>query len=318
MKNNIDLQFIINYLDNAIIKKNYNFDYISNIFNQYFISIYKKYFKKQKKYDNQLIHEIRDYAMLDGGKRLRPFLMFLTSYCLNDTNINNIEPFMLGIELIHSYSLIHDDLPCMDNDEIRRGKASVWAKYGEDLAVLSGDSILTDAFKIVFDYKKIYDYKKVVYNSYLLSSAASSSFLINGQIMDINNTYENNFTENKIIKLYECKTGALFGAAIEIASVNKKINKNFNEDMKKIGLMLGIAFQIQDDLLEISEDNLNKPKDSDIKNNKNTYVSKVGIDKSKEKIKFYLKSINKLIGKHIKNKNKNSLYINFINYMIKC
>ena len=317
MKSNIDIDLLINYLDDANKNKYYDFNYISKIFNQYFINIYKKYFNKQKKYDNELIYEIRDYAMLDGGKRLRPFLMFLTSYCLNDNNIKDIEPFMLGIELIHSYSLIHDDLPCMDNDEIRRGKASVWAKYGEDLGVLSGDAILTDAFKIINDYRKINDYKKHFYNSYILTRAASSSFLINGQILDINNTYENSFSENKIIKLYECKTGALFGAAIEIASVNNRINYKFNEDMRKIGIMLGVAFQIQDDLLEMNDNNLNKPKDSDIKNKKNTYVTKVGIEKSVKKIKYYLKSINLLIDKYIKNNNKRSLYKNFINYIIK-
>ena len=316
MKSNIDAKLIIDYLDNNIKIKSYNFDYISKIFNQYFINIYKNYFSKQKKIDNQFIYEIRDYAMLDGGKRLRPFLMFLTSYCLNDKNIKDIEPFMLGIELIHSYSLIHDDLPCMDNDEIRRGKASVWAKYGEDLGVLSGDAILTDAFKIIFDYKTN-DYKKFIKNSYLLSNAASSCYLINGQIMDINNTYEKSFPEKKIISLYECKTGALFGAAIEIASINNRINNKFNEDMRNIGIMLGIAFQIQDDLLEVSENNLNKPKDSDIKNNKNTYVSKVGIEKSIKKIKYYLESIDFLIDKYIKNKSKNILYKDFIKYMIK-
>ena len=316
MKSNINLEFLIDYLDNTIKIKNYNFDYISKIFNQYFINIYKYYFDRQKKYDNQLIYEIRDYAMLDGGKRLRPFLMFLTAYCLNDKNLKDIEPFMLSIELIHAYSLIHDDLPCMDNDEIRRGKASVWAKYGEDLGVLSGDSLLTDSFKIIFD-NKINDYKKFVKNSYLLSNAASSCYLINGQIIDINNTYENSFSENKIIKLYECKTGALFGAAIEIASINTKINNKFNEDMRNIGIMLGVAFQIQDDLLEISENNLNKPKDSDVRNNKNTYISKVGIEKSIKKIEYYLKSIDFLIDKYIKNKSKNRLYKDFIKYMIK-
>ena len=316
MKSNINLEFLIDYLDNTIKIKNYNFDYISKIFNQYFINIYKYYFDRQKKYDNQLIYEIRDYAMLDGGKRLRPFLMFLTAYCLNDKNLKDIEPFMLSIELIHAYSLIHDDLPCMDNDEIRRGKASVWAKYGEDLGVLSGDSLLTDSFKIIFD-NKINDYKKFVKNSYLLSNAASSCYLINGQIIDINNTYENSFSENKIIKLYECKTGALFGAAIEIASINTKINNKFNEDMRKIGILLGVAFQIQDDLLEINDNNLNKPKDSDIKNNKNTYVSKVGIDKSVKKIKYYLKSIDLLIDKNIKNIDKKNLLKSFIKNMIK-
>ena len=317
MKSNIDIKFLIDYLDNAIKIKNYNFDYISKIYNQYFINLYKYYFSKQKKYDNQLIYEIRDYAMLDGGKRLRPFLMFLTAYCLNDKNIKDIEPFMLSIELIHSYSLIHDDLPCMDNDEIRRGKASVWAKYGEDLGVLSGDALLTDSFKIIYNNKRINDYKKLLNNSYLLSNAASSSFLINGQIMDINNTFNNNFSENNILKLYEYKTGALFGASIEIASVNNKINKKFNEDMREIGIMLGVAFQIQDDLLEINDYKLNKPNDSDIKNNKNTYVSKVGIEKSIKKIKYYINKIDLLIDRYIKNTNKNKLYKDFIKHMIK-
>ena len=205
----------------------------------------------------------------------------------------------------------------MDNDEIRRGKASVWAKYGEDMGVLAGDAILTDAFKVIFDDIGIKDNKKLIKNSYLIANAASSEYLINGQIMDINNTLNNNFNENTILKLYECKTGALFGASIEIASINKKINKKFNEDMRKIGIMLGVAFQIQDDFLEIGEIDLNKPADSDIRNNKNTYMSKTSLYKSIKRIKGYISKIYLLIDKYIKKINKNLLYKDFIRYVIK-
>ena len=320
MKNNyLNINEIISFINNKVKYNNYEFDEISKNFNKYFLNLYKNYFKKYKNYDNNIIYKIRDYAILNGGKRLRPLLMFITSYCINDKNIKDLEPFMLSIELIHTYSLIHDDLPCMDNDRIRRGKPSVWAKFGEDLGVLSGDAILTDAFKVIFDSKNNIKNKNknIINKAYSLSEAASSLKLINGQVLDINNTYKNNFTSNKIIELYKNKTGALFGCATEIASLNVKNNIKFNNDMKHIGEMLGISFQIQDDILEIYDKNLNKPKNSDIKNKKNTYVAKLGLDKSKNKIKQYKISIYELIDKYIKDKNKNVFYKEFIEYIIK-
>ena len=316
MKNNkYNKEYIIKYLDESLKKSDYNFKNILNIFNKYFENIFNNKFSKYKKEDNSDIYKIREYAMLNGGKRLRPFIMFLTTYCINKKNIKKIENYLLSIELIHTYSLIHDDLPCMDNDKIRRGKPSVWYKYGEDMGVLAGDSLLTDAFLVLLDdYVNIKAIKAIK----ALTYAASSKKLINGQIIDTKNTYKKNFSEKEILDMYMNKTGALFASAFEVAGHISELNDRYTKKLYDIGMLLGICFQIQDDLLEVLPNNkINKPKDSDKKNKKNTYVIKVGVEKSIHVINELKLYIYKYLSYVLKDNKKYKLFIDFIDYMIK-
>lgn len=229
------------------------------------------------------VTEAMKYSLLLGGKRIRPILALEFYKACGGKNKEDILPFACAVEMIHSYSLIHDDLPCMDNDDMRRGRASTHIKFGEDIALLAGDALLNLAFEIMSDKEnlKFISAENILKCMQVMAKASGFTGMIGGQAIDL--VLENKKSEPEVIvDMYKRKTGAIIVAACEIGCIiagasEKKINAS-----RKYAESLGLAFQIVDDILDLTstEETLGKPVNSDIKNKKNTYVSMIGIDKS--------------------------------------
>ncbi len=223
--------------------------------------------------------EAARYSLMLGGKRIRPALVL--EFCkLCSGDINSALDFAVALEMIHTYSLIHDDLPCMDNDDMRRGKPSCHKKYGEDIALLAGDTLLTEAFFIASNaaVNPISALKAVS----VLSSNAGLHGMIGGQVLDL--SFEEITPDaNALQNMYMRKTAALLIAAATLGCI--AAGKDDEESLKsaaKYGYNLGIAFQIIDDILDVTsnEATLGKPIGSDEKNGKTTFVTLFGLDKA--------------------------------------
>ncbi len=233
--------------------------------------------------------ESMSYSVEAGGKRLRPMLLLTCFLHFNKGNfdVKDILPFVLAIEYIHTYSLIHDDLPAMDNDDLRRGKPTNHKVYGEALAILAGDGLLNFAFETVakgfqetFDVKEYQSYVKALK---LLSSCSGESGMIKGQVLDMEAcNIKPDIEYLKTIHLN--KTGKLFTASICMGGILSFVDDRTMRALEELSDLVGLGFQIQDDLLDYisTEEELGKPIGSDEKNNKLTYVTFLGIDKSKE------------------------------------
>ena len=224
--------------------------------------------------------EASRYSLLLGGKRIRPIIML--EFCkLFGGDINDAVNFAVALEMIHTYSLIHDDLPCMDNDDLRRGKPACHIKYGEDIALLAGDTLLTESFKIVAD-APIDDAKKVKAIS-ILAKRAGLHGMIGGQVMDLSFEVKKP-TLKELHAMYIKKTGCLISAAAEIGTIIGGGDDKDIEIATNYALNVGLAFQIIDDILDITSDEtvLGKPIGSDVANQKTTYVSHLGLDEARK------------------------------------
>lgn len=223
------------------------------------------------------------YSLLNGGKRLRPvFALEFASACGGSKDI--CMPLACAVEYIHTYSLIHDDLPCIDNDDLRRGKPSCHKQFDEATALLAGDALLTHAFEIVAQ-SDIADEDKVKAIS-LLSQNSGVGGMIGGQVIDL--IFEKGDPSlRELLTVYKLKTGALISAACLMGCISAKATQKQLAAASNFAYSLGIAFQIQDDILDIvgDEAKLGKPIGSDAENNKTTYVSLVGIEKAKQDVK---------------------------------
>ena len=235
------------------------------------------------------IFEAMEYSIMAGGKRLRPVLMNET-FKLFDGKGEAINYFMAAIEMIHTYSLVHDDLPAMDNDMLRRGKPTTHAKFGDAMGVLAGDALLNFAFETAisaFEVKDA-DVSRIKVALQILSKKAGVFGMIGGQVVDVESEKKQlEITEEKIDFIYELKTGALIEAAMEIGAVLAGASDEQIATIEAIASKIGMAFQIQDDILDIEGDEavLGKPIGSDERNEKATYVTFAGIEKSKEEVK---------------------------------
>lgn len=235
-----------------------------------------------------VVMEAMNYSVLAGGKRLRPMLMEET-YRMFGGQDKVIEPFMAAQEMIHTYSLVHDDLPCMDNDEYRRGRKTTHAVYGEGMAVLAGDALLNFAFetacKAFTMTDKVEDVAKALT---VLSRKAGIYGMIGGQTADI--TAEEfppeKVTQELLLYIHENKTAALIQSSMMIGAILAGADEKTVNDIEKIGYNIGIAFQIQDDILDVTGtfEQLGKPIGSDERNDKVTCVSLMGLDKAKEEV----------------------------------
>ncbi|MBO7364387.1 MAG: polyprenyl synthetase family protein [Lachnospiraceae bacterium] len=231
------------------------------------------------------ILESSNYAVLAGGKRLRPLLM-LETYRLFDGRGKIVEPFMAAIEYIHSMSLVHDDLPCMDNDALRRGKPSVWAAYGEDFGVLAGDALMAYAFETA---AKAFVFQSQAVNvgraMEVLARKTGVSGMIGGQSVDVQMTGEP-LTEEQLHFIYKLKTGALIEAAMMCGAILADASREDIAIVEQIAARVGMAFQIRDDILDetSTEEVLGKPVHSDEKNKKTTYVTLYGLDRAREAV----------------------------------
>lgn len=219
------------------------------------------------------------YSLTLGGKRIRPIIML--EFCkLFGGDIQNVINFAVALEMIHTYSLIHDDLPCMDNDDMRRGKPSCHIKFGEDIALLAGDTLLTESFKIAAN-SKAYDCLKIKAIS-ILAERAGLHGMIGGQVMDL--SFEKNKPDLDLLRaMYIKKTGCLISAAAEIGAIIGGATDEEVAIAKIYAVNLGLAFQIIDDILDVTGDEavLGKPIGSDDENGKTTFVTLLGLEKAK-------------------------------------
>lgn len=252
--------------------------------------ILKKYLPEEEGYQKKVI-EAMNYSVLAGGKRLRPVLM-KESFLLFGGQGEVIEPFMAALEMIHNYSLVHDDLPAMDNDEYRRGRKTTWTVYGEGMAVLAGDGLLNYAYETAakaFDKADdLEEMRRVARALQILAEKAGIYGMIGGQNGDLEaEEGKLPLTEELLLFIHEKKTAALIQAALMIGGILAGASDTEIRSLEKAAYDIGIAFQIQDDILDVTgnEKILGKPIGSDEKNHKLTYVSLNGLEKSKEDVK---------------------------------
>ena len=238
------------------------------------------------------IFEGMNYAVSAGCKRIRPILMYET-YKLFGGKGDIIKPFMAAIEMIHTYSLVHDDMPCVDNDDMRRGKPTTHIVYGETMGLFVGDGLLNLAFETIangMDYVDTADSKQVeaVKAAFKYISKCAGSFgMLAGQVVDKESEDKEDIDLDTIMYLYEKKTGELLRASMVVGAILAGANKADVDIIEKVATNVGIAFQIQDDILDVigTEEELGKPIGSDERNNKSTYVAHVGLEESKEEVK---------------------------------
>ena len=227
-----------------------------------------------------------NYSVSAGGKRLRPMLMYET-YKLFGGDGEVVKPFMAAMEMIHTYSLVHDDLPAMDNDEYRRGKKTTHAVYGETMGILAGDALLNYAFETAATAFDILFDKKVAKALKVLSEKAGIYGMIGGQVVDIES--EGKKVDIDTVEfIHTLKCGALIEASMQIGAILAGGDADTEKKIASAGADIGFAFQIQDDILDVTSTTeiLGKPVGSDDKNEKSTYVSLKGIDKAKEDVKM--------------------------------
>ncbi|VAW49028.1 (2E,6E)-farnesyl diphosphate synthase [hydrothermal vent metagenome] len=220
------------------------------------------------------------YATLNGGKRLRPALTYAMGDALN-IPLNQLDSSASAIELIHSYSLVHDDLPAMDDDDLRRGKPTCHVQYTEATAILVGDAQQTLAFQVLSEDLFVLDRHKVRLIQ-LLSQASGAQGMIAGQMMDLQS--EGVLPQIEQLKMMHLmKTGALINAALHMGACQSDLYSCFKENLTQYGQAIGLAFQVQDDILDIegNSQTLGKPQGSDIEADKSTYPKLLGLKESK-------------------------------------
>lgn len=248
-------------------------------------NVLRKYLPNPSGHQEKIM-EAMEYNLMAGGKRVRPMLMRETYEMFGGTD-EMIEPFMAAIEMIHTYSLIHDDLPAMDNDDYRRGRKTTHIVYGEAMGILAGDALLNYAFETA---AKAFDMDRE--NSYLIGKAlqilakkAGIYGMIGGQVVDVSSSGEK--IEKEILDfIYDLKTGALIEASMMIGAILAGATEKEIAIIETSAKKVGLAFQIQDDILDVTstKEILGKPIHSDEKNEKTTYVTLEGFEKAKEQV----------------------------------
>ena len=250
--------------------------------------IIRQYLPKEEGFQKTIL-EAMNYSILAGGKRLRPMIMEETYHMFGGTS-RVIEPFMAAIEMIHTYSLVHDDLPAMDNDEYRRGKKTTHAVYGEAMGILAGDALLNYAFETATLAFEIEPGNPAVGCALRKLAVKSGIYgMVGGQVVDVESEKkpDETITREKLNFIYHLKTGALMEAAMSVGAILAGASEEEAARLEEVAARVGLAFQIQDDILDVTStlEVLGKPSGSDEKNKKATYVTFEGIEKSKEDVK---------------------------------
>lgn len=247
----------------------------------------KQYLPKEEGYQ-KLILEAMNYSFLAGGKRLRPMIMQET-YEMFGGKGADVGPFMAAIEMIHTYSLVHDDLPAMDNDEYRRGRLTTWKVYGDDMGILAGDGLLNFAFETVLNAYNdaTVEHIRTAFRALgVLAKKAGVYGMIGGQTVDVLSEKKDTISEDTLLFIHENKTAALLEASMMVGAILAGATKEQVEVLEACGSKIGLAFQIQDDILDVigNSEELGKPVGSDEKNHKQTYVTMNGLERSKERV----------------------------------
>lgn len=240
----------------------------------------ENYFKKKGTY-NKIIYDSCSYSLNIGGKRIRPILLSL-SYYIYKEDYKKVIPMAAALEMIHTYSLIHDDLPCMDNDDLRRGKPTNHVKFQENIAVLAGDALLNEAMILMMDYA-IKNKENSLKAAYEIAMAAGAEGMIGGQVVDV-------ISEGKIISkdelqyMHSKKTGALIKSSILAGAILADAPENDLNALEEYGEKLGLVFQIKDDILDVIGDAevLGKNIHVDEENDKTNFISVFGLEKCNE------------------------------------
>ena len=252
-------------------------------------NIIKEYLPKEEGMQQRVI-EAANYSVEAGGKRIRPLIMLETYRLFGGKDEKIVYPFMCALECIHSYSLVHDDLPAMDNDDYRRGKLTTHKKYGEDFGVLAGDALLNYAYELMFNSMLTIDnpdlLKNCVKTAQVIAKKAGIYGMVGGQSLDVWLT-DKPMNESELEFIFNLKTGALIEGAFMAGAILAGADNSAILDIERAGNMVGVAFQIQDDILDVTstQEMLGKPVFSDEKNNKTTYVTLYGMDKAKEDVR---------------------------------
>ncbi len=261
------------------------------------------YLPKEEGYQQTILKAV-NYSVLAGGKRLRPMLMQET-YRLFGGAERVIEPFMAAIEMIHTYSLVHDDLPAMDNDEYRRGKETTWKVYGEAMGILAGDALLNLAFETATQAFDLDPANPAIGRAMqILAKKAGIYGMVGGQVVDVESENTTDMTKDKLDFIYRLKTSALIESSMLIGAVLAGATEEEQKIIEQASGKVGLAFQIQDDILDVTStmEVLGKPIGSDEKNHKVTYVTYEGIEKAKDDVKALsteaIKLVESLSGKN--------------------
>ena len=268
-------------------------DYVSTVENEL-----KKYIPHENNDAQSVLSQSMEYSLLSGGKRIRPILLMEFYRLCGGKNVNDVLSFACALEMIHTYSLIHDDLPCMDDDDMRRGRPSNHVAFGESTALLSGDALLNLAFETMLDSKNLRKIpaERIIKAAGTLGKCSGFYGMIGGQVIDLQ--IEGKKVELDILKNMDLKkTGALIKAACVMGCILAGADEKIIELATSFAENLGLAFQIVDDILDVTADEkvLGKPTHSDQSNNKSTYVSILGLEKSKDLAKGLTdKAINSL------------------------
>ncbi|MBE5890514.1 MAG: polyprenyl synthetase family protein [Lachnospiraceae bacterium] len=245
-----------------------------------------RYLPEEKGFQKEIFSAMK-YSVSSGGKRLRPMLM-QEVYQMFSGESKAIGPFMAALEMIHTYSLIHDDLPAMDNDDYRRGRLTTHKVYGEAIAILAGDALLNYAFEIAAGAFDVEENAQMVGKALQILTAKAGVYgMIGGQVVDVlSEKKQEQITKEKLDFIYELKTGALIECAMTIGAVLAGASDEEVRQVEAVAKKVGLAFQIQDDILDVigTMEELGKPIGSDEKNEKSTYVSFVGIEAAQKEV----------------------------------
>ena len=248
----------------------------------------KEYMPEENGYQ-RTVFEAVNYSLLAGGKRLRPMFLYEAYRMFGGTDEKAGRPFMIALEMIHTYSLVHDDLPAMDNDEYRRGKLTTHKKFGEAMGILSGDALLNGAFETAFlAFDSETEAAQIGRALKILGHKAGMYGMVGGQVVDVEK--DGCFMdEDMLYFVHKNKTSALIEAALMTGAVLAGADEKQAAVMEQCGADIGLAFQIQDDILDVigDQEKLGKPVHSDEKNEKTTAVSVYGIDVCRQKVKDY-------------------------------
>lgn len=233
------------------------------------------------------IFKAMNYSVLAGGKRLRPMLILETYRLFGGKNEEIVRPFVAAIEMIHTYSLVHDDLPAMDNDDYRRGRLTTHKVFGEDMGILAGDALLNYAYETAQEAFEVENcpYQLVAKALSVLTRKAGVYGMVGGQVVDVELTNQP-MNKEQLQFIHELKTGALIEASMMVGAILAGADETQTNVIQKIAASVGLAFQIKDDILDVTSttQELGKPVHSDEKNEKTTYVTLYGLDEAQKKV----------------------------------